>query len=194
MNTPITIAALALAAAVQAGAQQVTVEPDVVVRSPTAPVTAPTTPPQDAKTAAKQVEKALDQTPGVSAKDVTVSTHAETVVISGEVRSEAEAARAEKAAEQAAGGARISNQIDVQPGADQALLEHNARLVREVESALRRDPRTANLGVAVSIDERRVIGLHGLVPSRDSRAAAEDVASRVAGVDQVSSRITVPGE
>lgn len=194
MNTPITIAALALAAAVQAGAQQVTVEPDVVVRSPTTPVTAPTTPPQDAKTAAKQVEKALDQTPGVSAKDVTVSTHAETVVISGEVRSEAEAARAEKAAEQAAGGARISNQIDVQPGADQALLEHNARLVREVESALRRDPRTANLGVAVSIDERRVIGLHGLVPSRDSRAAAEDVASRVAGVDQVSSRITVPGE
>jgi osmotically-inducible protein OsmY len=149
---------------------------------------------RDPAVVAKEVEQALRKADGVPAKDVVVSTHADTVVLTGEVGSEVTAARTLNVAEQAANGVRVSSQIDVRQDEARAARERTLKMVGDVEAALKRDARTANLGVAVSIDERQVIGLHGLVPSKASRVAAEDVAGRVAGVKQVRSHLVVPGE
>lgn len=148
----------------------------------------------DPEVAAEQVTRALQASPGVPAAEVVVSTHADTVVLTGEVGSEVEAARAVSAAEKASGGLRVSSQIEVRPDERQAAEEQSVQLVRSVEQALRQDSRTANLGVGVSIDDAHVIGLHGLVPSRETRTLAEDVAGRVAGAKRIRSHLVVPGE
>lgn len=148
----------------------------------------------DAELAAEEVTRALRKAPGVTAAEVVVSTHADTVVLTGEVGSEVEAARATSVAEEASGGLRVSSQIAVRPGEEQAAQQQAQQLARNVEQALRQDARTANLGVAVSVDESQVIGLHGLVPSRESRTLAEDIAGRVAGARRVRSHLVVPGE
>jgi osmotically-inducible protein OsmY len=148
----------------------------------------------DPEVAAGRVTQALRTTPGIPAGDVVVSTHADTVVLSGEVGSEVDVARAVAAAESASGGVRVSNQIAIRPDTDQAAQQQAMQLVRNVEQALRIDARTANLGVAVSVDEAQVIGLHGLVPDRESRAAAEEVAARAAGATRLRSHLVVPGE
>lgn len=164
------------------------------------PATPADAPPQaaaaqvDPQVAAGDVSRALRATPGVPAAGVVVSTHADTVVLTGEVGSEVEAARAVSVAEQAAGGLRVSSQISIRPGEQQTAEEQAAQLVRSIEQALREDPRTANLGVAVSVDAAQVIGLHGLVPTRESRTVAEDLASRVAGATRVRSHLVIPGE
>lgn len=159
-------------------------------RAQLAPATAIS--PADPGLAAEKVKQALLSTAGIP--DVVVSTHAETVVLSGEVHSEVDAARAVAAAESASGGVRVSNQIEIRPGADPAARQQAMQLVRNVEQALRLDARTENLGVAVSVDEAQVIGLHGLVPDRESRAAAEEVAGRAAGATRLRSQLVVPGE
>ena len=92
----------------------------------------------------------------------------------------------------AAGGVRVSSHLKVRPGGQP--VQQSVTLVREVEKALREDQRTANLGVVVSIDDGQVIGLHGLVPTRENRQAAEDVAARVTGVKRIRSNLLVPGE
>lgn len=147
----------------------------------------------DPAVAAGRVRQVLGETAGAKAAEVVVSTHSGTIVLTGELASEVEVARVVSLAEQAAGGLRVSSQITLRPTADDAQRQ-SAKLVREVEMALRQDGRTANLGVSVSIDERQMIGLHGLVPSAESRRAAEDVAARVAGVQRVRSQLVVPGE
>lgn len=144
--------------------------------------------------AAQNVEQALLDTPGIPAGGVTVSTHADTVVLSGEVGSEVDVARAVAVAEAASGGVRVSNQMAVHPDAQPAARQQAMQLVRNVEQALRLDERTENLGVAVSVDDAQVIGLHGLVPNRESRAAAEEVAARAAGATRLRSHLVVPGE
>lgn len=152
-------------------------------------------PTKDPATAARQVEQALKHAEGVPSQGVAVSTHAETVLLTGAVRSEAEAARAKSVAEKAAEPLRVSSQLEVHADPRSTVRdEATAALVGKVEEALRRDLRTANLGVAVSVDEKQVIGLHGLVPNVASRTAAEDVAGRVMGVKQVRSHLVVPGE
>jgi osmotically-inducible protein OsmY len=163
------------------------------------PATAPERAPQvaiapmDPQVAAGQVSRALHSTPGIPAADVVVSTHADTVVLTGEVGSEIEAARAVSVAQGAAGGLRVSSQISIRPDEQQAAIEQATQLARSVEQALRDNPRTANLGVAVSVDEAQVIGLHGLVPTRESRTLAEDLASRIAGAKRIRSHLLVPG-
>lgn len=147
---------------------------------------------QDPDLAAEMVRQALRTTAGIP--DVVVSTHAQTLVLSGEAGSEVDAARAVAAAEAASGGVRVSNQIAIRPGTDPAARQQAMQLVRNVEQALRLDARTGNLGVAVSVDEAQVIGLHGLVPDRESRAAAEEVAGRAAGATRLRSHLVVPGE
>jgi osmotically-inducible protein OsmY len=153
------------------------------------------TTPKDPKTAAREVEQALKRSEGVPKQGLAVSTHADTVILTGEVKTDAEAARAQSVAEIIAEPLRVSSQIQVRPD-ERSTAGQGAtvKLVSDVEAALKRDQRTANLGVSVSIDDKQVIGLHGLVPSRASRTAAEDVAGRVAGVKQVRSHLVVPGE
>lgn len=151
-------------------------------------------PDPDAGMAAERVREALRRAGASPGDEVIVSTHSGTIVLTGELGSEVDVARALSLAEQAAGGLRVSSQITLRPTAEDAARQA-AKLAREVEMALRQDGRTANLGVAVSIDdETQMIGLHGLVPSAESRRAAEDVAARVAGVKRVRSQLVVPGE
>jgi osmotically-inducible protein OsmY len=178
--------AVLAAAGLACAAQETGVAPDVASRAAVAPV--------DPRVAAEEVSRALRAAAGVPAADVVVSTHADTVVLTGEVGSEVEAARAVSIAERAAGAVRVSSQISIRPGAAQAAEEQAAQLARSVERALREDPRTADLGVAVSVDAAQVIGLHGLVPTRESRTMAEELASRVAGAKRVRSHLVVPGE
>ncbi len=143
--------------------------------------------------AASNVSEALKKERDIPAEGISVTTHADTVVVSGEVSSEAEAARVKAAAEAAAKGSRVSSRLEVNPATETAVQTETARVVRSIEDALRGDARTANLGVTVSVDEKHVIGLHGLLPSRASRTAAESVATRAAGSRQVRSHLVVPG-
>lgn len=198
MNIPLVIlgltATLASHAAEHGSHAAVEAAPAAIDAPVAAEAAAPAMPQKDPQAAARDVERALRTVEGVRAGEVLVSTHAETVVLTGEVGSGAAASRAQAVAEEAAGGLRVSSQIQVRPGEEQAMEARTARLVKDVEEALRRDPRTAELGVAVSIDEGQVIGLHGLVPDRAGRAAAEDVAGKVTGVTQVRSHLVIPGE
>lgn len=159
-----------------------------------APAPAPAAGDTDPAAVAEQVAEALRGMSGVPAGEVVVSTHADTVVLSGEVGSEVDAARAVATAEDASGGVRVSNQLSIRPDAEPAARQQAMQLVRNVEQALRLDERTSDLGVAVSVDEAQVIGLHGLVPTREGRAAAEEVAARAAGAARLRSHLVVPGE
>jgi osmotically-inducible protein OsmY len=69
-----------------------------------------------------------------------------------------------------------------------------AQLVRSVESALRNDTRTAQLGIQVRVDEQDQIGLHGSVPTTESRNAVIDVAAKVAGAARVKNHLVVGGK
>lgn len=145
---------------------------------------------RDPLLAAEQVKSALRDAAGIP-RSVIVSTHANTVVLTGTVDSELDASRVLAVAEKAAAGVRVASQVEVRAPGDAADVTSR---VREVEQALRGDPRTANLGVSVSIDDAQVIGLHGLVASPELRRAAEEVAGRVPGVKRVRSHLVVPGE
>jgi osmotically-inducible protein OsmY len=77
------------------------------------------------------------------------------------------------------------------PPAQPGPLADNTQLVQSVEAALRNDPRTAALGVGVKLDENRLVGLHGVVPSLRSRTTVIDVATKVAGAARVKSYLEV---
>ena len=148
----------------------------------------------DPEVAVVAVKRALSDLREPSAKTINVSTHASTVVLTGEASSGAEAARIVSAAERAAGGVRVMSQLEVDSSTDAATPAASTQLVRDVESALRRDPRTADLDVSVSIDGQQTISLHGLVPSRESRAAAQAVAQQTRGVNRIDNRLVTAGQ
>lgn len=152
--------------------------------------------PDPAASAAK-VTKALVNDKEVPAGDITVSTHAATVVLTGKVDTETEKVAATHVAEKAAEGARISNNIEVRPLEDRPLKDQQAAqqsaiAVRDVEAALHADARTANLGVSVNSAEDGRIVLQGLVPTQETRALVQSVAGRVKGA-RIDNRVIVPG-
>lgn len=152
------------------------------------------TPPPDPEQVAAEVTAALQQVEGVPWRQITVAFHASTIVLNGEVASPKESRLAEAAAADAAQGLRVSNNLAVVAPEAGALAQEQAQAVNGVKEALLRDPRTANLGVAVSFSDERVIGLHGLVPSVESRRVAAEVARQAAGHLPVDNRLAVPGE
>jgi osmotically-inducible protein OsmY len=77
------------------------------------------------------------------------------------------------------------------PPAQEVPLASNAQLVQSVHAALRKDAQTAGLGVEVKLDEAKLIGLHGTVPSIESRSAAIAVATKVAGATRIKSYLVV---
>jgi osmotically-inducible protein OsmY len=159
----------------------------------------PAPPKVDAEVAATNVNKALKSVKGLPAGAVTATTHAGIVVLSGEVDTEAQRAAAQAAAEIAAAGARISSNIQVRALEDrspkeQLAAQQSAQLVREVESALKADSRTSNLGIIVSSAEANSVVLQGLVPTRENRTTVQNVVSQVKGVTRVDNRVLVLGE
>jgi hypothetical protein len=66
-----------------------------------------------------------------------------------------------------------------------------AQLVRRIETALRNDTRTARLGIDVRAEESNLIGLHGSVPSVESRTAVIDLAAKVAGAARIRNHLVV---
>jgi len=151
---------------------------------------APADPLNDPATAVSAVKRALANERLSS--EISVSSHASTVVLTGKVASEAESARVQSVAQKAAGGLRVSARLEVPETSSTAALPASAQLVRDVEAALRNDPRTADLGVTVSIDEQQTIGLHGLVPSSTASTTAQSVASKTRGVKKVSNHLQTP--
>lgn len=150
---------------------------------------------RDVAAAVQDITAAIRADDDVPAGAVTVAVHADTVVLSGTVGTAAQAARALSIAQQHADGVCVTSHVEVREEAEASVISAQAlALVHEVERALKQDRRTTSLGVAVSIDDDQVVSLHGLVPSGESRAAAEEVAARVSGVKRVSSRLVVPGE
>lgn len=147
----------------------------------------------DPELSAEQVRKALRGAAELSGQQINVSTHGDALVLTGEVSSIADAELALQTARGASGGMRVTSDLTTS-AAGTAAAQQQVSLVREVEKALRADGRTAPLGIAVSIDDGQVIGLHGLVPSAESRTAAEEVAARVTGVKRVRSHLVLPGE
>jgi len=146
---------------------------------------------EDPEVAVKAVQLALSQA-GLASKDITVASHASTVIVTGSVASEEEAAKVRTVAEKAAAGTRVSSRLEVPEPAANAAPPAAVQLVRDVEAALKKDPRTANLGVSVSIDEQQTIGLHGLVPSSASSSAAQNVATQTKGVKKVRNYLQTP--
>jgi osmotically-inducible protein OsmY len=144
--------------------------------------------------AAARVSEALKQEQGKDAQDISVGTHADAVVVTGEAGSEAAAAKAKSTAEKAAGDTRVTTHIEVKEGAPPAAQVEAGQLARRVEAALKSDQRTANLGVTVLIDDQQRVGLHGLVPTRESRAVAESVAGKVAGAGRIRNHLELPGK
>ena len=67
----------------------------------------------------------------------------------------------------------------------------SARILRNVDAALRADARTAKLGLRLSMDNSGTIALHGEVPSKQNRATAESIAAKVAGPGRILNRISV---
>lgn len=67
----------------------------------------------------------------------------------------------------------------------------SARILRNVDAALRADARTAKLGLRLSMDNSGTIAMHGEVPSKQNRAAAESIAAKVAGPGRIQNRISV---
>jgi osmotically-inducible protein OsmY len=70
-------------------------------------------------------------------------------------------------------------------------VDRATRAVREASEALRKDARTAKLGVQVSIGDDGSVVLHGSVPSQQSRAAAESVVSQVVGTRRIQNDLVV---
>ena len=68
----------------------------------------------------RNVSKALKEAKGVPARGITVATHAGTIVLTGEVDTEAQRVAALSVAEKAAGGVRISSNIEVRPLEDRS--------------------------------------------------------------------------
>jgi osmotically-inducible protein OsmY len=149
---------------------------------------------RDPADSAGRVKQALQQAQGLRASDISVTVHGETVILGGKVDSPAQAAAAVRVAQAAVEGVRVYNQLEVRAPEETPADRRDEKLVRDVEAALRADARTASLGVAVSMDESGVIGLHGLVPSQDSRAAAERVAAQVTGTRRLRNHLAIPGE
>jgi osmotically-inducible protein OsmY len=155
--------------------------------------------PPGPEVAAAQVSRSLKETQGVPARGITVATHASTVVLTGEVDTEAQRVAVLSVAEKAAGGVRISSNITVKAPEDrspkeQLAAQQSAQLIRDVEAALKSDTRTANLGIVVSSADAGTIVLQGLVPAREIRTAVQNVASKVQGVNRVDNRLLVPGD
>jgi osmotically-inducible protein OsmY len=145
----------------------------------------------DPKEVAQKVQQALRDS-DVPSQDIIVSTHAETVLLSGKTDSKADAARAVATAEAVAGEVRVAGQIEVREAP--ATAQKTTTPLQGIEAALKQDNQTANLGILLSVDANQVIGLHGLVPSAQSRAAAEKVAKRAAGTQRVRNYLVIPGE
>ena len=161
-----------------------------------APAAAPVADPvkKDPAVVAEKVTEALKQAEGVPAQDIAVSSHAGTIVLTGEVNSETEIVRATEAAESASDGSRVNSSLEVRAPEDRPMpLQPNASMVQAVEHALRSDKRTSNLGVTVTSEKAGVVTLHGLMASADDRNAAYGVAAKTPGVKQVESRMVIPG-
>jgi len=152
------------------------------------------TEPKDLNAVAAAVTQALKGTKEINSRNISVTTHASTVVLSGKVATEPEAARALTVAEKAAAGTRVTSNLEVEPPAEGTAHAASAQLVKDVQAALHKDPRTANLPITVSIDGQKGIALHGLVPARQDRAAAQTVALQVNGVTKVDNRLQTPGD
>jgi osmotically-inducible protein OsmY len=142
--------------------------------------------------AAVRVREALKQEESAATRDISVGTHAGSIVVTGEAGSDAAAAKATATAEKAAEGTRVTTHIEVKEDAPPAAQSEAARLARRVEDALKKDERTAHLGVTVIVDDQQLIGLHGLVPTRESRTLAESVASKVAGPGRIRNHLVIP--
>jgi len=72
---------------------------------------------KDPEAVAAAVTQALRGTKEIDSKNISVTTHAGTVVLSGSVATEPEAARALSVAEKAAPGVRVSSSLQVEPSA-----------------------------------------------------------------------------
>jgi hypothetical protein len=70
----------------------------------------------------------------------------------------------------------------------------SGQLVRSIDTALRNDVRTAKLGITVKLDEQNLIGLHGSVPSPESRAEVIALAAKVAGAARLKDDLVITGK
>lgn len=153
----------------------------------------------DPEVAAAKVARALQGTQGLVARDLSVTNHAGTLVLTGKVDSEMQRVAALSAAEKAAAGVRITSSIEVRsleerPLKEQQALQQSAQLVRDVEAALNADARTASLGIAVTSLDPQVVVLQGLVATSESRAVAQNIAVKVKGVKRVDNRLLTPAD
>ncbi|HTQ36122.1 MAG TPA: BON domain-containing protein [Steroidobacteraceae bacterium] len=139
-----------------------------------------------------RVRRALQDLPDGMASQVTVSNHADIVILAGKAAGAADIRRITAAAEKAAAGAPVSSGIEIDAARAEAAEQKAGQLLHAVEDALQHDAATADLRLLVTVDDQQQVLLFGPVPSREARAAAERVAARVPGVRRVENRLVVP--
>lgn len=141
------------------------------------------------------IRKSLDQ---ASLNDVKVSQDRDlgVVTLSGDVRSDADKARAESIAKQVAGNQVVSNQIAVRPeGAESDAKKIDSDLDKAIEKNLDAVLVAHKLNKDVSYDVKNgVVTLKGDVRSRAARAQVEKLANTVPNVKQVVNEVQVKGQ
>jgi len=131
------------------------------------------------------VEDAMLYDPRVNSFDITASSQAGVVTLSGEVDKVQAKRAAASNARNTVGVWRVKNQIKVRPStlADDAI-EQN------IANALTRDHDVNRYEIAISVINGEAY-LNGTVDSYWEKAAAEDIASRASGVVEVHNNLTV---
>ena len=186
------VSTMGLAFTLAAGAQELASDSQLPVK----PALTPAAP--DPMETAARVSNAIEESSITPASGVTVSTHAGTIVLSGQVDSELERATAISSAQKAAAGSRVSSSIEIRAPQLRSTStlqaeQQSLQLVRDVEAALKADTRTANLGVLVSASDAHVIVLQGLLSSRLGRSMVQEIVSRVKGVTRIDNRLELSG-
>ncbi len=134
----------------------------------------------------RAVEDALLYDPRVNSFNVRTEVEGSTVTLRGKVDNLKAKRAAAEDARNTLGVARVVNRIKVRPVEDRS----DKAIARDVRQTLRRDPYVERYEVDVSVVDGTVY-LAGRVDSYFEKAQADDLASRVDGVETVSNALEV---
>jgi hyperosmotically inducible periplasmic protein len=138
-----------------------------------------------------RVKTALVGDERTKARQIDVETFKGTVQLNGFVDSAAAKTAATSVARSVKGVARVNNNLQVR-AADRTAgqVVDDASITAKVRAALIDDPRTKSHQIEVTTNDG-VVQLGGFVDTATNKAAAEQIARRVAGVTRVTNRLEV---
>jgi hyperosmotically inducible protein len=137
-----------------------------------------------------RVKTALIADERTKARQIDVETFRGEVQLNGFVDSAAARTAATSVARSVSGVANVTNNLQVGGDRTAGQVVDDGTITAQVRSALIDDPRTKSHQIEVDTNDG-VVQLGGFVDSATNKAAAEQLAGRVAGVTRVSNRLEV---